>query len=527
MTHEVKSMPPHSSHPFRAGVAVLTDQLGHSRVIRLGVLIITGILGFALTGGCSSNSGKSTATAAAMRCDTVTTVMTGSTGGMVPMATASGPVHYVQPRWGAGMNRFSHGNTYPGIAVPWPMTLWSPQTHVGPWFYENHEKTFQGFRATHEANTWTSDYGQFTIMPEVGPVRLNPVARAVSFSHKQEFAHPYSYRVYLPGIHTWAQLAPTRRSAILKFTFPKTRVARIVISAGDAVMTMRHDGHELEIVGHVMRNVGGVPANFACRFVAQFDVSPSASKLLGAKGKNAGVALTFNTLQSRVVRMRVGTSFISVNQARLNLKREIPGWSLRTVAGQARAVWNRLLGKIDIGGATAAQKTIFYTCLYRVLLFPHSFYEVSASGQHIHYSPVTGKIVPGRLYTDTGFWDTFRSAFPLLSLVYRKQDGNIIRGFLNFYKEGGWLPTWPNPGYFNSMVGADADAVIASAYLQGVGGFNPQEAYAAIRKDGSVQPRSPGHGIPNLKYYLRLGYLPASIMSQATSTTLEEAYDDY
>ncbi|MHB1769147.1 MAG: glycoside hydrolase domain-containing protein [Phycisphaerae bacterium] len=217
--------------------------------------------------------------------------------------------------------------------------------------------------------------------------------------------HPYSYRVYLPGIHTWAQLAPTRRCAILKFTFPKTSVARIVVSAGDATTTTRHDGHEVEIVGHVMRNVGGVPTNFACRFVARFDASPAASKLLGAKGQYVGVALTFNAQQSRVVRMRVGTSFISVNQARVNLKREIPGWSLRAVSGQARSVWNRLLGKIDIGGATAAQKTIFYTCLYRALLFPHSFYEVSARSQRIHYSPVTGKIYSGRLYTDTDFWD--------------------------------------------------------------------------------------------------------------------------
>ena len=465
--------------------------------------------------------------------------------GFITTAAALGPVRYVNPRWGAGAERFAHGvNTafhhgsmlpdlhsvgdmYPEIALPRPMAIWAPQTHTGYWFYNNLDPIFQGFRCTHEAHPWARDYGQFTIMPEVGPVQTNPVKRASPFTHKREVAHPYSYRVYLPRYHTWTELAPTKRCAIFKFTFPKTKLARIVISARDAAVKIGRADHKLVIIGHVWRNFGGVPKNFSCRFVAQFDRRPAATKLFNTKGKLIGVVLTFNTTHLPVVRMRVGTSFVSVGQAKISLGREIPGWSVKTVANQARTLWNRQLGQIDSGGATASQKEIFYTSLYWVLLYPHSFYEINSHNRRIHYNPTNGKVYPGRFYTGTGFWDVYRCAFPLMALVYRHQDGRVIRGFLRFYQEGGWLPSWPNPGYWNCMVGTDADAVIAEAYLQGIHGFSPSLAYAAIRKDGTVEPHSPGHGIPHLKDYLRLGYLPANVMSEATSTTLEEAYDDY
>ncbi|HEV2354544.1 MAG TPA: glycoside hydrolase family 92 protein, partial [Puia sp.] len=224
---------------------------------------------------------------------------------------------------------------------------------------------------------------------------------------------------------------------------------------------------------------------------------------------------------------RVGTSFIGATQAELNLRREISGWNAGAIARQARKAWTQQLAKIDLAGAAPDQRKIFYTSLYWVLLYPHSFYEIDAKGGPVHYNPTNGRIYPGQFYTGAGFWDVFRCAFPLLTLVYPEQDGHIVDGLLNFYREGGWLPGWPNPGYWNCMVGADADPVIAEACLDGVHGFDLQTAYAAIRKDGTVEPDSPGHGILHLKDYLRLGYLPADVMSEATSTTLEEAYDDY
>ncbi|MDE3067436.1 MAG: GH92 family glycosyl hydrolase [Verrucomicrobiota bacterium] len=463
----------------------------------------------------------------------------------IASAAARDPVSLVEPRWGAGMNQLlpdkkdvagheptqpglhSVGDMFPEIALPWPMAVWSPQTHTGAWFYNNLDPEFQGFRCTHEAHPWAGDYGQFCIMPEVGPAETDPVKRASPFSHRQEYAHPYDYRVYLPRYHVWAELAPAKRCAIFRFNFPKTNQAHIVISARDAAVTTNQLDHNLVVSGRVWRNVGAVPTNFACRFAAQFNPQPAAAKLFGDKSNLVGAVLTFDTTRSPVVRMRVGTSFISVAQAELNLRQEIPGWSLKTVARQAKAEWNRRLGKIDLGGTTAAQEKIFYTSLYWVLLYPHSFYEINAQGRRVHYNPTNGKVYPGRFYTGTGFWDVFRCAFPLLTLVYPNQDGRIIRGLLNFYKEGGWLPTWPNPGYWNCMVGADADPLIAEACLQGVRGFDPEVAYAAILKDGTVEPRGAGHGISHLKDYLSLGYLPADVMSEATSTTLEEAYDDY
>ena len=465
--------------------------------------------------------------------------------GLSASVAARDPVDQVEPRWGAGMNQFlpnqkdvaghdpsqpglhSVGDMFPEIAVPWPMAIWSPQTHDGAWFYNNLDPDFEGFRCTHEAHPWAGDYGQFSIMPEVGTVETDPVRRASPFSHRQEFAHPYDYRVYLPRYRTWAELAPTKRCAILQFEFPKTNQATIVISAREARVTTDQMDRELQVIGKVWRNVGGVPTNFACQFVAEFNPQPAATSLFTNKDDLIGAVLTFDTRRSRIVRVRVGTSFISTTQAELNLHQEILDWNVKTIARQARRDWNRQLETIDLGGATADQKKIFYTSLYWVLLYPHSFYELGADGAPVHYSPVNGRVCPGEFYTGTGFWDVFRSAFPLLTLVYPNQDGRIIDGLLQFYKEGRWLPTWPNPGYWNCMVGADADPVIAEACLQGVRGFDLQTAYAAIRKDGTTEPDSPGHGIPHLADYLRLGYLPANVMSEATSTTMEEAYDDY
>jgi predicted alpha-1,2-mannosidase len=460
-------------------------------------------------------------------------------------APAGDLANEIEPRWGAGMNQLlpnhmdvaghdpsqsglhSVGDMFPEIAVPWPMAIWSPQTHTGDWFYNNLDPDFQGFRCTHEAHPWAGDYGQFTIMPEVGTAETDPVGGASPISHRQESAHPYDYRVYLPRYQTWAELAPTMRGAILRFDFPKTNQAQIIISAQEAAIATNQLDHKLLVTGKVWRNVGGVPTNFGCQFVADFKPQPIAARLFAGTDNLIGAVLTFDTTHSPVVRMRVGTSFISATQAELNLRREIPGWNLKTVARDARRDWNRRLEKIDLAGATADQRKIFYTSLCWVLLYPHSFYEIGAQGGEVHYNPTNGRLYPGRLYTGTGFWDVFRCAFPLLTLVYPDQDGRIIGGLLNFYNEGGWLPTWPNPGYWNCMVGAGADPVIAEACLQGIRGFDLQTAYAAIRKDGSVEPDSPGHGIPHLADYLRLGYLPANVMSEATSTTLEEAYDDY
>lgn len=453
-------------------------------------------------------------------------------------------VNDVEPRWGAGMNQLlpnqsdvaghdpsqpglhSVGDMFPEIAVPWPMAIWSPQTHTGAWFYNNLDQDFQGFRCTHEAHPWAGDYGQFTVMPEVGTVETDPVTRASPFSQGQEFAHPYDYRVYLPRYQTWAELAPTKRCAILQFDFPKTNQAHIIISAREAMIATNQRDNELLVIGKVWRNAGDVPTNFGCQFVAEFKPQPTAARLFVGKDNLIGAVLTFDTTRLPVVRMRVGTSFISATQAELNLRQEIVGWNLKTVARDARRNWNGQLKKIDLAG-TADQKRIFYTSLCWVLLYPHSFYEFDAQGRAVHYNPTNGRVYPGQFYTGTGFWDVFRCAFPLLTLVYPDQDSQIIGGLLNFYTEGGWLPSWPNPGYWNCMVGADADAVIAEASLQGVHGFDLHTAYAAIRKDGTVEPDSPGHGILHLKDYLRLGYLPANVMSEATSTTLEEAYDDY
>ena len=329
--------------------------------------------------------------------------------GAVMAASPVSPAALVDTRWGVGMVRsysshkkhsaatgetlspngmtwhgitwFSQGNEFPITAVPRPMTSWSPQTQTGHWFYLMQDHSFEGFRATHSASPWLGDFGQFCIMPEVGAAHVNPVRRSSPFNHRREVARPYVSSVYLNRYKISAALAPTRRCAILKFTFPASRQARILIDARQGGVAMRFNAARHMVSGWTTANNGGAPANFACYFVAQFDQPWTASRAVTSTLKkplgqrHAYAMLTFNTTGNAVVKMRVATSFISLAQAQENLTREVPHWSLAGVEHRAKGLWNKDLSKVTIGGATPAQRKIFYTCLYEASTEGGSCYE--------------------------------------------------------------------------------------------------------------------------------------------------------
>ncbi len=368
------------------------------------------------------------------------------------------PVDYVNPLVGT-LSKFqlSTGNTYPAIAMPGGMNFWTPQTgRMGDgWVYTYTADKIRGFKQTHQPSPWMNDYGQFSILPTTGSPVFDENKRASWFSHKAEEARPYYYRTYLADYDVVTELAPTDRAALFRFTFPDADSAFVVVDAFDRGSHVEIIPGENKIVGYTTRNSGGVPKNFRNYFVVEFD-KPFTYKAavadgdirkdeLAFSGNHAGAIIGFPTKRGEQVHARVASSFISPEQAELNLK-ELGNKTFEQVKESGRDRWNEVLGRVEVGDNDLDKLRTFYSCLYRSVLFPRGFYEYDAQGQPVHYSPYNGEVRPGYMYTDTGFWDTFRALFPLVNLLYPAEAAKMQEGLVNAYEESGYLPEWASPG---------------------------------------------------------------------------------
>ncbi|RZL16765.1 MAG: glycoside hydrolase family 92 protein [Hymenobacter sp.] len=456
-------------------------------------------------------------------------------------STAVDPAQWVNPLIGTDSKpSLSNGNTYPAICLPWGMNFWMPQTgKMGDgWAYQYGADKIRGFKQTHQPSPWMNDYGQFAIMPITGKPVFDQDARASWYSHKAEVAEPNYYRVYLADHDVTTEIAPTERAASFRFTFPKTDSAYVVIDALDKGSHVQVLPQQRRIVGYTTRNSGGVPQNFKNYFVLEFDHDftsttlyqdkvAAASGVLDVTANHAGAIVGFKTRKGERVNARVASSFISPEQAILNLG-EIGTKDLETVRQQGRAAWNQVLGRIDVAGGTPDQQRTFYSCLYRALLFPRKLYELDASGKVMHYSPFNGQVLPGYMYTDTGFWDTFRALFPFLNLVYPEINTEIQQGLANDYKESGWLPEWGSPGLRNVMVGNNSASVVADAYLKGIRGQDMNVLYEALTHGANNAGPLEAVGRAGVQYYNKLGYVPYDVkIKENAARTLEYAYDDF
>ena len=337
---------------------------------------------------------------------------------------------YVNPLMGTQSTyELSTGNTYPAIARPWGMNFWTPQTgKMGDgWQYVYTANKIRGFKQTHQPSPWINDYGQFSIMPVVGKPEFDEDKRASWFSHKGEIAKPYYYKVYLAEHDVVTEMTPTERAVMFRFTFPENDHSYIVVDAFDQGSYIKIIPEENRIIGYTTRNSGGVPENFKNYFVIEFDkpftyratvIDTNLKENVNEqKANHTGAIIGFSTRKGETVHARIASSFISPEQAVINLK-ELNNDSFETLTAKGKDAWENVLGRIEVEGGTLDQYRTFYSCLYRSLLFPRKFYELDANGNAIHYSPYNGQVLPGYMYTDTGFWDTFRCLFPLLNLMY-------------------------------------------------------------------------------------------------------------
>ena len=453
------------------------------------------------------------------------------------------PADYVSTLVGTlSEHSFSTGNTYPATALPWGMNFWTPVTgRMGDgWAYRYDAHQIRGFEQTHQPSPWINDYGQFAIMPVRDASAVEQDRRASWFSHKSETARPYYYQVYLADHDINVELAPSDRAASFLFTYPLSETSGIVVDAYDEGSYIKVLPDQQAVVGYTTKNCGGVPDNFRNWFVVVFDKpfetfmvydgpQKAMEEISEFEGNHALASVGFRTQRGETVNVRAASSFISLEQAWRNLD-EVNGKTFAQVKDDARQRWNDVLGRIQVGGGTEDQYRTFYSCLYRATLFPRKFHEIDASGNPIHYSPYNGQVCDGYLFTDTGFWDTFRSLFPLLNLVYPSVNREMQMGLANIARENEFLPEWASPGHRGCMVGQNSASVVADAIVKGI---TPEEEWQTLYDclvygTENVHPEVSSTGRLGHEYYNTLGYVPYDVgVHENVARTLEYAYNDW
>jgi predicted alpha-1,2-mannosidase len=466
-------------------------------------------------------------------------------------AQGRSPVDWVNLYIGTGSGLIGYGGTMPFVAAPFGMTDWTPQTRqnkLGTVSYKYDDTTISGFMGTHQPAIWMGDYGYVTLMPQAGPLTTTPEDRKLPFRHADEIVRPDYYSVWLDDgargrIRT--EMTATTRCAYLRFTFPANASSRVLVEASrPGIAGFAHvDAARREIEGYnpdrMDSGLGPMALpNFKGYFVVQFRKPFSGSGTYGptqTPGSATGAYAEFRTAEGEVVEARVGTSFISLDQARRNLQEEIPAWSFEAVRRSLRSAWNAKLGLLTIDGATDSQRRIVYTGLYHALLYPRIFSE-----QGRYYSAFDDRIHKGQSYTAYSIWDTFRAEFSLLTLVAPERVGGMVQALLQDYQEGGWMPKWPNPSYTNIMIGTHADSLVAEAIQKHFTGFDYNLAWDAVYKDAMTppdgdttrrwydrEPHTPYEARGGLTYAKVLGYVPNDKTAESASRTLEDAYDDF
>jgi predicted alpha-1,2-mannosidase len=450
-------------------------------------------------------------------------------------------VKYVNTRQGANTKyEFSYGNTYPATALPFGMNTWAAQTgkNGDGWKYQYFEHTIRGFQQSHQCSSWVNDYAVFSLMPVTGELTVNEDKRAANFKHENETAQPSYYKVKLDNNIT-AEMTPTERGAHLRFTFPKAQGSYLVLDGYTKMSMVKIIPQERKIIGWV-NNCRWAPQGFKNYFVITFD-KPFAAygtwenkkdqlspKNLTAEGDGIGAYLKFK--DGETVQAKVASSYISPEQAELTLQTELGKYkNFDDTRKAADVVWNTLLGRMKIEGATEDEKATFYSCMYHANLFSHQFFEYGKDGKPYYYSPYDGKTHDGFMYTDNGFWDTFRAQFPLNTIIHPKMQGQYVQALLDAQQQCGWLPAWSFPAETGGMLGNHAISLLTDAWVKGIRTFDPKQALAAYYHEATNKgPWGSANGRPGWKEYFADGYVPYTPQTLgATAWTLEFAYDDF
>jgi predicted alpha-1,2-mannosidase len=442
-------------------------------------------------------------------------------------AAASEPIDLVNVLQGTASTRvFSRGNTLPIAALPFGMAHWTLQSDANTaWMFQPGGRRIQGFRSTHQLSPWLSDYGQAIFLPCCGDIDPSPELRSSSWRPEQAKLHPYSFRLKLMRYQADVEMIPTTRCALLTVKFANGAAPRFLIEVPGEGSSMEFDRATRTIRFTSTMNEGGVPATFATYYVVRMADEWDSADM---RQMNKGRVGTLRYKAGKSVEARIATSFISFEQAQRNLDDELGSRTVEQARAQAAAAWREQFNRIEIEGEDQEQLRTAYSCLYRALLFPRTWHEPDVNGKPQHFSPYNGKIASGVMYADHGYWDTYRAWYPFMSIVYPERLGEILQAWVNAYKEGGWLPQFPAPGYRACMTGSLIDSVFGDAAAKGIGGFDLATAYDGLKKH-ATQPGDPerGYGRRGIEDYLRLGYVSVDHVEQSVAETADAAYGDF
>ena len=439
---------------------------------------------------------------------------------------------------------FSTGNTYPAVAVPWGMNFWTPQTGLSGsgWQYVYSDTLIRGFKQTHQPSPWINDYGCFALMPVSGKLEVEQTRRASRFSHENEISKAYYYRVDLDSYDISAEMTASNSGAIFRFDYPQGEENYLILDGYTAGAQVKILPEERKIIGSTSGygkdgKGTGLPENFATHFVIEFDCDFTAYGThngnvvkpdnLQAKGKKTGAYVKLKTQKGKPVTVRVASSFIGPEQAQLNFDREIAGKSFDQLKKESKQIWEDQFRRVHVKGGTSDQQKTFYTALYRTMLFPRATHEYDKNGEKVHFDMFNGVVKPGAMYTDNGFWDTFRAVHPFFNIMFPSVSEGVMQAMVSYYHEGGWIPEWFSPAYRNSMIGQNSTSVIAGTYLNGTRNFDVETAFEALVKGANAEgPNATGRA--GFDYYNKLGYIPCNVdVKENVSRTLEYAYNDF
>ncbi len=451
-------------------------------------------------------------------------------------------VQYVNTLQGTNSNfGFSHGNTFPATAMPYAQHMWTPQT--GPngegFKYLYADNKIRGFGQSHQCSPWVSDYAVYTFFPEVGNLEVDPDKRGAEFSHDNEIGKPHYYSVkFNNGIRT--EFAPTERGVHFRFSYPKTGDAWLIVDGYTDMSDITIDPEKRQVRGWVnnQRFVNN-SKNFRNYFVIQFD-QPFADygiwegekkqtfpKQTTGHGKRYGAYLKFK--KGAKVQAKAASSYITPEQAQLTLDTELgQDKNIEVTKKRGFETWNKLLGRIEVESDNVEDLRTFYSCLFRANLFSRKFYEIKADGTPYYYSPYDGKIYDGYMFTDNGFWDTFRSQFPLTNILHPTQQGKYMQALLDAQKQFGWLPSWSFPGETGGMCGNHSISLLADAWAKGIRTFDPDSALVAYAHESMNKgPLGGANGRAGWKEYWQLGFVAFPESHGSVTQTLEYTYDDW
>lgn len=486
------------------------------------------------------------------------------------------PIELVDPLIGTGnsttISAMTHstadneprGQTFPAVGFPFGMTHLSPQTRDGaakcisPYYHA--DRAFQGIRASHwMSGSCTQDYGSFTLMPVVGSLQVTPLGRAQRFSHSTEIATPAYYSVELDSSGVRVEATATARAGIVRLTFTGDEPAYLVVNPnshqGKGRVEVLPEAREIVGANPVYRIYAGQgrPAGFQGYFVARFDrpisefgtwrdgsVDHGSASVQADDSAAIGAFVRLDASRGEIVRVKVGTSFTSLEEARRNLDAEIPGWDFEAVQSRAEEAWNEALGAVEVVGGTPEQRTIFHTALYHAMLLPRTFSDASGSYPRFAGGGETMQADGFTYYDDFSLWDTFRAVHPLLTLLAPERSRDMVRSMLAKSEQGGWLPIFPSwNSYTSAMIGDHAAVMIADAYMKGIRDYDAERLYSFLRKNATESPSDAaeyidGRGRRALPSYLEYGYIPledpvreAFHRQEQVSRTLEYAFDDF